>query len=240
MDILTFGAAFLAGVLTILNPCVLPILPIVFGAATNQHRYGPAALALGLAVGFTLIGLFVATLGFSLGIGADLFRTVSGVLLLLFGIVLLVPQAQAALQSALAPVSRWANRRADRVEGGGLGGQFGLGLLLGGVWGPCVGPTLGAASLLAAQGEALGQVSLIMLLFGIGAALPLLLIGIFGRQAMMRIRGGLGSAGRLGKLLLGAGMLAAGALVLSGFDKSIESWAVRHGPQWAVDLSTRF
>ena len=240
MDLLTLGAAFAAGILTIFSPCVLPILPILFGAATTQHRLGPAALAIGLATGFAAIGLFVATLGFSIGLDAGLFRTVSGGLLLLFGIILVVPQAQAAVQAGLAPIGNWANSRSSGVQGNGLAGQFGLGLLLGGVWSPCVGPTLGAASLLAAQGEALGMVAVTMLLFGIGAALPLLLIGTLGRQAMIRMRGGLGAAGRWGKLLLGMGMLVAGALVLSGFDKQVEIWALQYGPGWATDLSTRF
>jgi cytochrome c-type biogenesis protein len=57
------GLAFLAGVLTVLSPCVLPLLPIVLGAATSQHRLGPLALATGLALSFTAIGLFVATIG---------------------------------------------------------------------------------------------------------------------------------------------------------------------------------
>ena len=92
----------------------------------------------------------------------------------------------------------------------GLAGQFGLGLLLGAVWSPCVGPTLGAASLLAAKGENLGQVAITMLAFGIGAALPLMLLGFLSREAMMRWRGRLMEAGRGGKTLLGVLLLAIG------------------------------
>lgn len=240
MDFLAYGAAFLAGILTIVSPCVLPILPIVFGSASGTHRLGPAALALGLAIGFTLIALFVATIGFSLGIDADMFRTFSGVMLVIIGIVLAVPRAQLAAQNVLAPIGNWASARSSAVEGNGIAGQFSLGLLLGAVWSPCVGPTLGAASLLASQGEAIGQVAVIMAIFGVGAALPLLVIGTLGRDAMARMRGSFGATARYGKLLLGIGMVVAGALVLSGIDKTIEAWAVEHGPDWMTALSTRY
>ena len=91
------------------------------------------------------------------------------------------------------------------------------------MWSPCVGPTLGAASLLAAKGENLGQVALTMLAFGIGAALPLMLLGFVSREAMQRWRGRLMEAGKGGKTLLGALLLAIGLLVATGLDKRLEA-----------------
>src|SRR5262245_9557011 len=76
------GLAFLAGILTVLSPCVLPLLPIILGAAASQHRLGPLALAGGLALSFTAIGLFVATIGFTAGLDTGFFRTVSAILLI--------------------------------------------------------------------------------------------------------------------------------------------------------------
>ena len=135
-------------------------------------------MPLGLALSFTVIGLFVATIGFAAGLDTGFFRTVSAILLIGVGLVLLVPRLQEQFALAAAPVSNWAGGYADNFTPGGLAGQFGLGLLLGAVWSPCVGPTLGAASVLAAKGEDLVQVALTMLAFGIGAALPLLLLGM--------------------------------------------------------------
>jgi cytochrome c-type biogenesis protein len=232
MDILTFGAALLAGLLTFLNPCVLPVLPIVFGAA------GPAALAAGLALSFTAIGLFIATLGLSLGIDAALFRNASAAMLILFGLMLMVPRLQYALQSALGPISNWAANRSSARERSGVGGQFGLGILLGAMWSPCVGPTLGAATLLAAQGENLLGATLAMLLFGIGAAIPLLLLGTLLRSRMVAWRARLGNAGQTGRLLLGGAMLIAGALVLTGLDKHLEILFLDHAPSWMISLGT--
>jgi cytochrome c-type biogenesis protein len=238
MDILTFGAALLAGILTFLNPCVLPVLPIVFGAAANEHRLGPAALAAGLALSFTSIGLFIATVGLSLGIDAALFRSASAAMLILFGLLLVVPRLQYSLQAALGPVSNWASRRSAAGDRSGVGGQFGLGILLGAMWSPCVGPTLGAATLLAAQGENLASAAIAMLLFGIGAAIPLLLLGTLLRTRMAALRARLGSAGQTGRLLLGTAMLVTGALVLTGIDKRLEILFLDHAPAWMSSLGT--
>jgi cytochrome c-type biogenesis protein len=240
MDLLTLGAAFLAGILTILSPCVLPILPIVFGSATNSHRYGAIALAMGLATGFTALGLFLATAGISLGLDAEKFRAVSALLLIGFGCLLLIPVAQARLQMLLAPLGNLASQATQGYKSNGLTGQFGLGLLLGAVWGPCVGPTLGAATLLASRGEALFQVTLTMLLFGVGVAIPLLILGTVGGEFLRRARGTLGETARLGKWLLGGGMVSAGLLVLTGADRIVETWMLQHGPSWATYWSTRF
>jgi len=234
------GLAFLAGVLTVLSPCVLPLLPIVLGAAASQHRLGPLALAGGLALSFTAIGLFVATVGFAMGLDTGVFRAVSAVLLIGVGLVLLVPRLQEQFALAAAPVNNWAGGYADNFTPGGLAGQSGLGLLLGAVWSPCVGPTLGAASVLAAKGENLPQVALTMLAFGVGAALPLLLLGILSREALMRWRSRLMEGGKAGKTALGLILVAVGLLVATGFDKRLEAILVEASPDWLTQLTTRF
>jgi cytochrome c biogenesis protein CcdA len=235
----TLGPALLAGILTA-SPCVLPLLPIVLGTAASEHRCGPLALAAGLALSFTAIGLFVATIGFAIGLDSDVFRLVSAVLLIGVGLVLLVPRLQEQFALAAAPVSNWAGGYADNFAPGGLTGQFGLGLLLGAVWSPCVGPTLGAASLLAAKGENLGQVALTMLVFGIGAALPLMLLGFLSREAMMRWRGRMMETGRSGKTVLGMLLLAIGLLIATGLDKRAEAALVDASPEWLTQLTTKF
>ena len=240
MPIGTLGLAFVAGTLSVLSPCVLPLLPIVLGTAASEHRLGPAALAAGLAVSFTAIGLFVATIGFAAGLDTGVFRTVSAVLLIAVGVVLLVPKLQDQFALAAGPVSNWAGGYADNFTPGRLFGQFGLGLLLGAVWSPCVGPTLGAASVLAAKGEDLAQVALTMLAFGIGAALPLMLLGLLSREAMMRWRGRLMETGKAGKTLLGVLLVAVGLLVATNLDKRIETVLVDASPAWLTELTTRF
>ena len=232
--------AFVAGVLTMLSPCVLPLIPIVLGAAQSKHRLGPAALGLGLALSFTLVGLFVATIGFAIGLDGGLFRTIGGAVMVIVGVVLMIPAAQRGLAAAGGPFTEWAHGPMRRLEEKGPFGQAVLGLLLGVVWAPCVGPTLGAASVLAAQGENLGMVALTMLVFGVGAALPLVLIGLASRQALSRFRGRLAGTGKLGKMLLGALLVIMGLLIFSGVDRILETWLVDVSPMWLTELTTRY
>jgi cytochrome c biogenesis protein CcdA len=230
--------AFVAGLLSIASPCVLPLVPIVLGAAASQHRRGPLALAGGLALSFTGLGLVLALTGFGLGIDASLFRNVAAVIMIAIGCVLLVPAWQQQFAVAGGPVSAWADRRLQGFDGHGVTGQFLIGLLLGAVWSPCVGPTLGAASLLAARGHDLARVALTMLLFGIGAALPLVLIGLVSRATLMRLRARMLSAGKLGKILLGVAFVLIGVTVVSGLDRKIEAALVDLSPQWLTELTT--
>lgn len=235
----TLPLAFVAGVLSILSPCVLPILPIVLGAASSEHRWGPLALAGGLSVSFVAVGLFAATIGYSIGLDTGVFRNVAAVLMIAFGAVLLAPRLQARLASAGAPLANFSGRYVDGTRQDGLAGQMLIGVLLGGVWSPCVGPTLGAAALLAAQGRDLAQVAVVMFAFGVGAATPLLLLGLFSREFLLRWRRQMLSAGNGVKMALGLLFLAVGALVLSGLDKVIETALVNASPQWLTDLTTR-
>lgn len=240
---MTIGAlalAALAGVLSVLSPCVLPLLPIVLGAAAAEHRWAPAALALGVALSFTVLGLFVATIGFALGLDAGLFRTIAAVLLLAVGLVLVVQPLQVRLAAAGSPFGNTIEETFGRFSTRGAQGQFLLGLLLGAVWAPCVGPTLGAASVLAARGENLGQVAATMAVFGIGAALPLLVMGLLSREAMIRWRSRLMQAGSGGKVVLGGLLIAVALLILTGLDKSIEAALVSASPAWLTELTTRY
>lgn len=236
----TLGLAFLAGVLSILNPCTLPILPVVLAGAASEHRLGPLALAAGLTLSFTAIGLFVATVGFAIGLDAEVFRAVAAVLLVAVGGVLVLPVLQARLAVAAGPMVNGIEQRLNGVSTSGLGGQFVLGLILGAVWVPCVGPTLGAASLLAARGESIAAVALTMLVFGLGAALPLAALGALSREVLIGWRNRLMRAGRGLRAALGALLILLGVLILSGVDKRLEAALVEAAPEWLVDVTTRF
>jgi cytochrome c-type biogenesis protein len=239
MTLASLALALAAGMLSVLSPCVLPILPIVLGAAASERKWGPVALAIGLSISFVAIGLFVATVGFAVGLDAEVFRYVAAVLMLAIGLVLMLPGFQAQLAVASGPIANWADAHFSGVRSG-ASGQFWLGVLLGAVWSPCVGPTLGAASLLAAQGRDLGQVGITMFAFGLGAALPLLALGLLSREAMVRWRHRLASASKGAKAGLGALFVGIGVLVLTSLDKSIETVLVEVSPQWLTDLTTRF
>jgi cytochrome c biogenesis protein CcdA len=236
----TFGFAFLAGIVSILSPCVLPLVPLVLGSALSNHRFGPAALAGGLALSFTGVGLFVATIGYALNIDGSAFRIAAAVVMVLVGVVLLMPTLQVRFATVSGPVGNWAEERFGGSVNAGLAGQFGVGLLLGIVWSPCVGPTLGAASMMAAQGTNLTEVTGAMLLFGIGAAIPLLVLGSLSRKTIQRVRGGLMDVGKKAKLAMGLTLVLFGLSILSGTDKRIETVLVDVSPAWLTTFSTRF
>jgi cytochrome c biogenesis protein CcdA len=232
----TLALAFAAGLLSTLSPCVVPLLPILVASALHQHRFGLWALAAGLALSFTAVGLFVATIGVAIGIDSTVLHRVAGAMLVVFGAVMAWPRLQAGFALATARVSGAGNALLARVGGEGAGGQLVVGLLLGVVWTPCVGPTLGAASTLAASGQRLGEVALLMLVFGIGAATPLLVLGTLSRRLPMRWLGSAETARRV----LGAALVAIGLVIVLGADKALETWLVEHSPDALTRLTTRF
>jgi cytochrome c-type biogenesis protein len=231
--------ALLAGVLSILSPCVLPLVPVVLAGAVAEHRLAPIGLAAGVAVSFTAIGLFVATIGFSIGVDMTVFRSAAAILLIVVGLVLMVPHLQTRLATAAGPLSDWTLSRFAGFSTTGITGQFGVGLLLGAIWTPCVGPTLGAASVMAVRGENLGTVALTMLAFGIGTSLPLLALAFTSREGLIRWRGRmLGAAGYL-KMGLGLLLILAGTLTLTGLDREIQVALEQALPSWLLALTTR-
>ncbi len=122
--------AFVAGLVTILNPCVLPLVPLVVGSALSKSKFGPIALVIGLVASFTVVGLAVLSFGFALGIDEHIVRMLAGALLVLAGGFMLVPRLQLALSTAGAPISRMAGDRLDRFNQDSVAGQGGVGALL--------------------------------------------------------------------------------------------------------------
>ena len=235
-----YGFSLLAGMLSTLSPCVLPLLPIIFGSAVAAHRFGALALAAGLTLSFVSIGLFIATLGFSLGLDDGVFRWIGASVLLGIGAVLLSEVFQARLAVAVSPLAAGVHGLIERLSPAGLRGQFLLGLLLGLVWSPCVGPTMGAAATLAARRQDLLEVAALMIIFGLGAALPMLVIGTLSREVMTRWRGSMAKTGKAGKRAFGALLVVLAIFILTGIDKSIETVLVAWSPGWLTKIATLF
>jgi cytochrome c-type biogenesis protein len=239
VPITSIGAGLLAGILSTLSPCVFPLLPLVIGAATSTHRSGAYWLAGGVATSFTAAG-FVAMIGFAIGLDGDLFRTISAVLLMLLGLVLLSATIQARLGVVAGGFSRAGDRIIRRLSLKSATGQFVVGVLLGLVWSPCVGPTLGAASVLAAQRKDLASVAAVVFAFGVGTTLPMLAVAVLSRTALLRWRQRILSAGHLGKVAMGVSAIAVGAMILTGVDRRVETTLVSASPAWLTDLTTQF
>lgn len=235
-----YGFGFLAGLLSTLSPCVLPIIPILLGSATNAHPRAPLALAGGLALSYALIGTALAWAGSALGLDTTIFRNVGAAMLGVLGLVLLSGGLQQRFASVTSGIGDAGNSLIAQMHLEGLSGQFVIGLVLGVVWSPCVGPTLGAAVVLASQGSHLPRVALLMGIFGVGAALPVVALAYVSRGAMLKMRGKLMQAGKTGKMILGTIMIALAAMILSGADKPVEAWLVDQSPAWLTKLTTQF
>ena len=233
MGLVALALAFVAGLLTALSPCVLPLLPLVMGSAA-RNRYGPTALAAGFVTTFTAIGVLLASLGTALGLSDTIVRTTSAALLVAAGVLMVSHRLQNSAGRWLTPLAS-ASARLSAHAGQGIGAQFFVGALLGGVWSPCVGPTLGAALGLATQSETLAHAAAIMAAFGLGSATLLLAAGYASRAVIgQRLR--LVQAGDRGRLVFGIVLLLVGASVASGVDKVVEALVLARLPQWWIDV----
>ena len=240
MELGSLALSYAAGALSTLSPCVLPLLPILLASAVQQHVLGPLALALGLSVSFAGMGLFAASLGFTLGIDASALRVAAAFLMLALGIVLLVPALQAELTQRMGPLTTWASGLLQRLPPDGARAQFLLGLVLGVVWSPCSGLTLGAAIGLAAQRETMLQAAAVMAIFGFGAATPVLALAYGSRQVMLALPDRLRRLSAVAKPIMGIAIAAVGLFVLTGLDKIAEAHLTSAMPDWLLNVTTRF
>ncbi len=229
--------SFVAGALSLLSPCVLPLLPVALAGALDRHRLGPVALAGGLAVSATGFGLAFAALGFALD--RDMVRLVAAGLLVVFGAILLSARMDRAFAHAMAPFAERAVSLLSRFGRRGLAGQLVIGALLGVLWTPCGGPTLGSSISLAAQRESLPAAAAVMAAYSVGAAVPLLALAYGSRRALDQPHR-LAAVSRVGKPVIGVALVVIGVLTLIGADKTLEAMLVDRMPPWLVDLTTRF
>lgn len=232
--------AYLAGVLTLINPCVLPVIPIVLASATGASRYGPVALALGMSVSFVVFGVFVTAFGATIGLTQDLLGQIGAVLLILFGLTLLVPALSRRFEAATAGFSAGADAQMNSLSAGGVKGQFIGGMLLGAVWSPCIGPTLGGAIALASQGQNLFWVTLIMIAFAAGVSTFIIGIGLGTREAIRARATSLRGVAERSKPILGAAFLAVGVMLFFRLHHVLEAGLISAMPIWLQDVSVTF
>jgi cytochrome c biogenesis protein CcdA/thiol-disulfide isomerase/thioredoxin len=225
--LLLLAIGFVAGAITAISPCVLPVLPLLLaggaigggtadadGAASTNRADGrrrPYAIVAGLVTSFTVFTLFAQWLLGKLGLPQDTLRNVALALLFLLAATLLVPPLGALLERPFLPLTR---RR-----GGDLGGGFLLGASLGLVFVPCAGPVLAAVTVVAATQQVDGRTAALTVAYAAGAAVPMLGIAVGGRAAAGRVRA---SAGRV-RAVAGV-LIAATAIVIAlGFDTRFQT-----------------
>lgn len=235
-----FLFAYAAGLLTLINPCVVPVLPIVLATALQASRHGPIALAAGMSLSFVVLGMLVTTFGYAIGLTPESLSRAGAVMMIFFGAVLLVPRFSNVFSLATAGLAARADSGIDTLNRSTLSGQFLGGLLLGAVWSPCIGPTLGGAISLASQGESLTRAALIMVAFAGGVSSLILALGYGARGALQHRQALMRSIAEKSRPLMGAVFLATGLALFFNLHHGVEAWLIGVMPSWLLDLSVKF
>jgi cytochrome c biogenesis protein CcdA/thiol-disulfide isomerase/thioredoxin len=234
--------AFGAGLATVASPCILPMLPLLLGAATARagdgsatvRRHGPAFIVLGFVLSFVTAALLFGASTRVLGLSQDHLRTASLALLLAMGILLVWP---ALLERAMAPLGGLADvaQRMGSRAGAGYGGKLLIGATLGLLWTPCAGPVLASMLALLALGEQpTTQIAGLLGAYALGAGLPMLVIAYGGQAATGQVRA---LARHAGGIRRGFGVLVIATVAAMHWqlDTAAVSWLSR---QWPMGIGS--
>lgn len=175
--------AFLAGLVTILSPCILPILPIVLSGSIGDGKRKPLGIITGFILSFVFFTLFLSTIVSATNVSADDLRNLSVVIILIFGLSLLLPNFQVWMEQSFSLLSRVAPQKQRSGYSGGLL----IGLSLGLIWTPCVGPILASVITLAVTNSVSATAALITFAYAIGTAIPMLGVMYLGRNFFQRV-----------------------------------------------------
>lgn len=239
IDLSLLPLLLLAGMLITLSPCILPVLPVMASSGLAKHKLAPVFTGMGLALGFALMGMLLHGLGQILGLSDSVTRPLFASLLVVFGLALVLPWFKQSSSGFLAPLAAKADQLAATLEQK-PGGAFWLGMLLGAIWSPCAGPILGAALGLAGNSASLINAGVQMLVFGIGAALPLIAIAYLFAGSARRYLPKIAAGGELARKILGYSLLFVGLMILTRLDQWILIWATEHLPAAWLELVTRY
>jgi cytochrome c-type biogenesis protein len=234
-----FIFALAAGLLTTLSPCVLPILPFVTASSLNKSRLGPAFLAGGLLISFVGVSLLISSSGYVLGINPATLRKVSGLLLAASGVLFLSQKLADGFAARLSALSNRANQVSVDGTSWPLAAEFLNGALLGVVWTPCSGPSLGAALGLAAQQGTLMKAGSVLFVFGIGAVLPLTLFA-YGARGLVEKIGRQSKSVYIIKKIFGVLVVTFGISLIFDWDRILEAALTGLLPETWLGVITKF
>jgi len=228
--------AFLAGVITILSPCILPILPVILSSSLiDQHsRSRPYGIILGFVLSFTFFTLFLSLIVQYLGIPADSLRSFSVIVIASFGFTLLIPRIQLLVESLFARLASWTPNYSNR---NGFGGGILIGLSLGLLWTPCVGPILASVISLAISGTVTLDAFFLTLAYALGTAIPMYLIIIGGNKALTSVPWLLRHTKDIQKIF-GLVMIMTAILIYYGLDRTFQTYILSKYPQYGSSLTT--
>ena len=231
---------YAAGMLTALSPCVLPLLPIVVGGAMQQHRAAPLLMGIGMTMAFSVAGWILGALGPAMGLDAELMHHAAAASLIVFGFALWIDPLANLISRLIQPLETSADRLAGTVGHQSPAAALFFGGLLGLAWSPCAGPMLVSSLALVAAGRDGGLGALLLGLFGLGAATPLVIAAYASRAGFARVKGW--ALGHVAGLRHGFGLLAvvSGIFIATGLDRLVAARVLAVLPDAWLELVTRY
>jgi cytochrome c biogenesis protein CcdA len=256
------GFAFLAGIVTIASPCILPLLPIVLSGSAGSGKLRPYGIVAGFIVTFTVVTLTFSILVQATGLSPNALRWAAVVMLAAFGLVMLVPRFQlwfeslagrlataghrvqaaasagsGAVPSALAAIGDAPTQVGSGRRSNGFVGGLIVGVTLGLVWTPCVGPIMASVITLAATG-ALSATSIgVTIAYALGTGIPMLLLIIGGKAIVSRLSG-IKKAGLTIQRIFAGLMIVVAAAIALNLDRQFQSFVLDTFPGLATSLTS--
>lgn len=234
--ILLIAFAFLAGIITVLSPCILPILPIILTSSiggVNSVISRPIGVVTGFILSFTFFTLFLSTIVRLSGIPAETLRFVSVLVVAGFGLSLLVPQFQVLVERLFSKLAGFMpNSQGKTGFGGGVLIGFSVGLL----WTPCVGPILASVISLAITGTVTFEAFLITLAYSLGTAIPMFLIILEGQNTLRRVPWLLSNLDHIQKAF-GVVMIVTAIGIFFNIDRKFQTFVLNTFPQYGTGLT---
>jgi cytochrome c-type biogenesis protein len=216
--------ALLAGMVTVAAPCTLPVLPVLFGASIGQtSKTRPVFIALGFVASFTIVAIGFSAITQIVGIDPDRLRTVAVGLLLIFGLLMLWPRPFEWLGARAGNLLNRVPRIPIKAQSSGNVGGFILGTTLGLVWTPCAGPVLASILTVIATAPHIEWKELLLIVYAVGAAVPMLAIAYGGQFVTTRVRSIVRISHRL-QQGFGAVIIVFAAATYLQYDTLITAW----------------
>ena len=226
--------ALLAGIVTIAAPCTLPVLPILLGASVGHtSKARPALIALGFVLSFSVVALLLSAITRVFNFDPNLLRTGAAILLIVFGLLMIWPAPFEWLSVRIAGFTNGSNAGGTGHQGN-IGG-FVLGTTLGRVWTPCAGPVLGSILTVVATSKDTAWASVLLVIYAIGAAIPMLAIAYGGQAVTTRVRSVVRISPRL-QQGFGAIVIAFAIASYFQYDTQIVAWLTAFYPTGQIGL----
>ena len=227
--------SLLAGLVTVLSPCVLPVLPIVLSSSASQGKRRPLGVITGLIISFSIFTLAISQIVKFLGLSAQTLRIIAVSVIGLLGLSMIIPKFNEWIEKALSFIPNIAGN--SHKEGSGFWPGFITGLSLGLVWAPCAGPILASVTALAATQELTFSAAIVVIFYAIGAGIPLLGIAYGGRSLIQKVPFLSKNLGKVQKVF-GVVMILTAILIAMNADVLVTTWLLQKLPSgWSSTLT---